>query len=445
MFQAPAFLRSLLMFTVITLPVVTAAGCETSSPEPSPTAEPAAAPEGEPDASPEVAPAVEPDAGEPDAGEPDASPSVDPSDGGVDGGVVDAGNDAVDAGASDAGVADDVDAGDTIDVDAGPDSCEGVSAQGQCDQDVLRKCVDGVLIAVPCLNEGLVCGAVNDDFGYGCVVPTFGTCVEPAGTQSIVRECLDGHACVTNSDVTAHQCVPGFGPDCSQASFEGRCEGDTVVYDCTPYGTELAYECPTLAPCSDGKCRDVRVGAFCDDVAVGCGDGMDCVDNACAEVVVEPDVPPPADGHLWDFETWVDGLPEDFHTPTASIAITRETQLVAGGASAARLTWTSTENRDVSSRTFIPIDAGQTAHCDVEFYDDDAGGRMRLYIQFDSNRRVFPDGYSFDSAGFEFFVVDGVAEAGETSFTCKIRLYDDPDFWDGEASIVVDNMFASVE
>jgi len=129
--------------------------------------------------------------------------------------------------------------------------CGEVTYEGECSGSTLRFCLeDARLIEVDCDSEyGLECGFENDSIGFVCKAPESGSACgdltfEGTCEGDTVRWCENGEAreldcgssTLTCGDYdlegqTIKACVDdGTAGDCGSVTFEGECQGDTVVW-----------------------------------------------------------------------------------------------------------------------------------------------------------------------------------------------------------------------
>ena len=117
---------------------------------------------------------------------------------------------------------------------AGP--CGAVTADGECQGDVLRECVGGQLKSTDCAATGKTCELVEDKGWYDCV--------GAAGCDCATKQCgKDGcggscGACAGDETCTADgQCVSG----CGDVGQTGTCQGEVLV-ECAG-GALLSTDC----------------------------------------------------------------------------------------------------------------------------------------------------------------------------------------------------------
>ncbi len=143
------------------------------------------------------------------------------------------------------------DAGDCV---IAPDGCGNITSVGQCEGDILKKCVSSQVIDIDCAATGKVCSFVPNAGVFDCVENCIPNCAGKVcgsdGCGGTCGACLKGETC------DAGQCLPAETP-------------------CTPN-------------CAGLECGDDGCGGTCGI----CTDGKDCLAGACkvAEVPIEVDV-----------------------------------------------------------------------------------------------------------------------------------------------------------
>ncbi|MEL6184344.1 MAG: hypothetical protein AAFU79_06950, partial [Myxococcota bacterium] len=163
-------------------------------------------------------------------------------------------------------------------------SCGPLTFQGECLGSLLRYCGTEGPIELDCAQltgaEGapLTCGLVNSDFGHDCVPAGFdGGCGAETlsgrcdGNTAVFCESVESGRIVRNACPSDQEC--GIGPDnqvncrfpgsagCGAVTFQGFCEGETLVY-CDTMRTEIErIDCAA----SERVCGfvDDRVGYDC--------------------------------------------------------------------------------------------------------------------------------------------------------------------------------------
>jgi hypothetical protein len=128
---------------------------------------------------------------------------------------------------------------------------------------------------------------------------------------------------------------------------------------------------------------------------------------------------------------------DDWTIDTDYISIEKESTTISEGSSAAKITFTSDDNQDVYSTSFdVTADAEYTYTLDV--YDNDAAGRIRMTIAWDSGNEWL-NVYSADSEDWQTLTLTGSVPTEATTAQIRMRFYDVSDDWDGDATIYVDN------
>ena len=174
-------------------------------------------------------------------------------------------------------------------------------------------------------------------------------------------------------------------------------------------------------------------------------------DLADVEVVDIPDAVPSNEN--WDLEDWTTtNPPPGFEKATAaelaSYSMTQSAQNhTPGGAYSAELTWTTQNNVDIHPQYRYPVTAGMQYSCHGWFLDNDPAGRLRFFIGWynaaDVLTRDFSLTYTTDSAAWQELVYQSTAPAGAVAMICGIRLYDIAATWDGNATILFDDLSIS--
>ncbi len=123
----------------------------------------------------------------------------------------------------------------------------------------------------------------------------------------------------------------------------------------------------------------------------------------------------------------------------------RDIFFVFDGAYSCKLNWSSTVTQELYQK-FV-VTAGETYDFRLRYYDDDPAGRIRLWIRWEDSQGGFIDssdgGYSTDAFAWQYLeALDETAPAGAVFCNLQIRMYDDPELWDGNASVTIDNIEA---
>ena len=163
-------------------------------------------------------------------------------------------------------------------LDGGPDvcygpGCAGETFEGRCEDGVLTYCDQQLVTAVDCAAFGYGCGFEAERGIYNCLPPQGDCGVETAegrceGDVFVACDATGGHVEVVRQDCAAllqvcGETAPGVygcvaSASCGGETYEGRCEGATLVY------------------CAEGQVHHVDCGVG----GLACGDAggvMDCV------------------------------------------------------------------------------------------------------------------------------------------------------------------------
>lgn len=131
-------------------------------------------------------------------------------------------------------------------------------------------------------------------------------------------------------------------------------------------------------------------------------------------------------------------VPQNWVLVGGAITVTEETVTVNEGTSAAVLTWTSVDNQDLDSDP-IAVTEGATFVASVDVLDNDAQGRVRIGIFFGVSS-TYNTAYTADNPAWQTNTWTGTVPAGATTAVIRIRCYDVTAGWDGDASVIVDNI-----
>ncbi|MFH1807380.1 MAG: hypothetical protein ABIJ09_01445 [Pseudomonadota bacterium] len=149
----------------------------------------------------------------------------------------------------------------------------------------------------------------------------------------------------------------------------------------------------------------------------------------------------------WDFEDHSTSPIPDFEYLTGSFVVTAETANPHGGSTAAALTWTSRDNQDLRAgyRSAVTVYTRYTCHFWV--YDDDIAGQVRAFIHWFDASGVFlgssfpgSGGYSINLSDWQQVQHGADAPAGAAFMSCGLRMYDDTTYWDGDTTVLVDDL-----
>ncbi|MFW5741399.1 MAG: hypothetical protein ACOC1F_13645, partial [Myxococcota bacterium] len=155
----------------------------------------------------------------------------------------------------------------------------------------------------------------------------------------------------------------------------------------------------------------------------------------------------------WDLEDWTTsdpapGFVKGTPSEAANYSMTQSTENhTPGGQYCADLTWSTSENADIIPEYKHPVTPGTTYTCGAWFLDNDPAGRARVYIIWHTSAgddNDFPSGgYTSDSADWQELTYSAEAPADAISVSCAIRLYDVSSNWDGDATVLFDDMSVS--
>jgi hypothetical protein len=147
----------------------------------------------------------------------------------------------------------------------------------------------------------------------------------------------------------------------------------------------------------------------------------------------------------YGFEGWgthgPSGPPDSWRIVTFGMTASQEDVVVFDGLFSTNLTWTSTSTQLFTQE--VPIVLGETYRMAVRCYDDDPGGRIRLYCYwldaFGSRTGTgIASSYSVDMPDWQVLEVpEMIAPPNAVAFEFTIRLYDEPG-WPGTATVYVD-------
>lgn len=161
--------------------------------------------------------------------------------------------------------------------DAG-DNCGPITPEGECQGSEVVYCNEGTVERIDCAMDydpPAACVLIEASYGVDCAVATGDGCLYLDENDDYVQTFCQGTGagCVeTPNDVT---CAPGVGA-CTETDID-HCRGDRLITDCLinqPYVIDCAAYGGT---CSEGACRGVPTGSFCDPTLIQCADGNDCL------------------------------------------------------------------------------------------------------------------------------------------------------------------------
>ncbi len=139
-----------------------------------------------------------------------------------------------------------------------------------------------------------------------------------------------------------------------------------------------------------------------------------------------------------DFENWTDGVADNWLADGGAVVINQNTTTVQSGSSSCEVTWTSQDNQYLTSDPF-DVTAGIEINANFWAYDNDIAGRARLCIIYEGADNYYGD-YSSDMDEWQQLTYSDIVPEGATSATFQIRFYDVSADWDGDATVIVDNV-----
>ncbi len=159
------------------------------------------------------------------------------------------------------------------------------------------------------------------------------------------------------------------------------------------------------------------------------GDGLtDCadIDDCAASPVCQ-------DRTNWDFEDWATSDPPPHFTKSAasSFSIAQAIDIVQSGASAARVSWQTTDNRDLLAADRPAVVAGTTYTFHAWMYDSDPAGRSRLALRYyDASdaptiAAQYATNYTTDAAAWREYTFAYAAPANSAKIQVFLRFYDE--------------------
>ena len=139
-----------------------------------------------------------------------------------------------------------------------------------------------------------------------------------------------------------------------------------------------------------------------------------------------------------DFENWTDGVADNWLADGGAVVINQNTTTVQSGSSSCEVTWTSQDNQYLTSDPF-DVTAGIEINANFWAYDNDIAGRARLCIIYEGADNYYGD-YSSDMDEWQQLTYSDIVPEGATSAKFQIRFYDVSADWDGDATVIVDNV-----
>ena len=139
-----------------------------------------------------------------------------------------------------------------------------------------------------------------------------------------------------------------------------------------------------------------------------------------------------------DFENWTDGDADNWLADGGAIEINQNTTTIQSGSSSCEATWTSQDNQYLTSDPFN-VTTGIEINANFWVYDNDMAGRARLCIIYEGADNYYGE-YSSDMDEWQQLVYTEFVPDGAISATFQIRFYDVSADWDGDATVIVDNV-----
>jgi hypothetical protein len=146
------------------------------------------------------------------------------------------------------------------------------------------------------------------------------------------------------------------------------------------------------------------------------------------------------------FESWTvngpAGPPDEWTRGTTGFTAEQETTVVRSGSAATRLTWTSTTTQQFTQE--VSVVAGASYDLRLAYYDNDSGGRIRLYCYWRDDQgaaigSAIYTSYSSDLAAWQTLELLGqTAPANAATLEYTVRMYDITG-WPGSATVYVDD------
>lgn len=174
-----------------------------------------------------------------------------------------------------------------------------LSFEGECVGNLLRYCVDDAVVEVDCPSEytmNTVCMEIEPSYGFGCAVAIGEQCYYDDGEDGIIVVACQGvqAGCVENASTAV--CVENVGPCTTDQEGSCNAQGGLIVL-CPEFKQPNILDCISLGgQCGPGRCSDIPVGGYCDDLYAFCAMGLECSEAACV-----PDAQmPPSDAGLSD-------------------------------------------------------------------------------------------------------------------------------------------------
>lgn len=129
--------------------------------------------------------------------------------------------------------------------------------------------------------------------------------------------------------------------------------------------------------------------------------------------------------------------PDNWSLDGGAISWLQETTTVNTGTYSCGITWISTDTQYLNADS-VDVTEGAVINASIKVYDNDASGRARLCIIYDSGTNVY-NTYSSDGTTWEDLSYSGTVPTGATKAMLQIRFYDVTG-WDGDATIYIDDV-----
>ncbi len=139
-----------------------------------------------------------------------------------------------------------------------------------------------------------------------------------------------------------------------------------------------------------------------------------------------------------DFENWTGGTADNWLADGGAIEITQNSTTTQSGSFSCEVLWTSQDNQYLTSDSFI-VTSGIEMNASLWVYDNDIAGRARLCIIYEGADNYYGD-YSADMDSWQQITYSDIIPEGATSAQFQIRFYDISGDWDGDATVIVDNV-----
>lgn len=139
-----------------------------------------------------------------------------------------------------------------------------------------------------------------------------------------------------------------------------------------------------------------------------------------------------------DFENWTGGAADNWLADGGAVTITQNSATVQNGESSCEVLWTSQENQYLTSDAFA-VTPGIEINASFWAYDNEIAGRARLCITYEGAENYYGD-YSSDMDEWQQLTYTELVPEGASTAQFQIRFYDISGDWDGDATIIVDNV-----